>query len=340
MHEVWQTLLEETDRVGKTRLSAADVYSQQISESCKLVRGVKVQVAKKVFENLIEIQKDLTMSIQELTKLQKTYKDEEHIAHDARVKAADADDKVKKKSVGIFTSLSKLQQQSSKLNTRREACEAKSTAARNEYLLCLAAVNAQLNQYYSKDAPELIKSMDGEIYEKMQEYFTLFCQAELQSCGITQECFMRILADSTKVNRDFQLRGFLADNTIFVDLIQYQFQPQDNDNISKVSTEFQNSTPMEAETKKCAARYVQEDRAIKQASKKLQRLIDQSTSASKKSTDQTAEANVGGGGTVDPQVKIEEMKQIIRKSTIERTKMEARMDALKKAGINTDAFIL
>lgn len=43
------------------------------------------------------------------------------------------------------------------LNTRREACEMKSTAARNEYLLSLAAANAHVQQYYVNDTPELMK---------------------------------------------------------------------------------------------------------------------------------------------------------------------------------------
>jgi len=47
-----------------------------------------------VFENLVELQKELSLSVQELMKLQKTYKEEEHITHDARIKAADADDKL------------------------------------------------------------------------------------------------------------------------------------------------------------------------------------------------------------------------------------------------------
>jgi len=46
-----------------------------------------------VFENLVDLQKELSLSVQELMKLQKTYKEEEHITHDARIKAADADDK-------------------------------------------------------------------------------------------------------------------------------------------------------------------------------------------------------------------------------------------------------
>lgn len=48
MHEVWQIVLEETDRVGKVRLQAADTYLLQISEPCKPVRTAKSHIAKKV----------------------------------------------------------------------------------------------------------------------------------------------------------------------------------------------------------------------------------------------------------------------------------------------------
>jgi len=47
-----------------------------------------------VFENLVDIQKELSLSVQELMKLQKIYKEEEHVTHDACIKAADADDKL------------------------------------------------------------------------------------------------------------------------------------------------------------------------------------------------------------------------------------------------------
>jgi len=45
----------------------------------------------------------------------------------------------------------------------------------------------------------LFQTLDGDVYERMQEYFTLFCQSELHSCGVTQELFMKILSDATKV---------------------------------------------------------------------------------------------------------------------------------------------
>ena len=50
------------------------------------------------------------------------------------------------------------------LNARMDLHDLKSTIARNEYLLCLAAVNAHLNRYYTKDAPELIKVSLSRIY--------------------------------------------------------------------------------------------------------------------------------------------------------------------------------
>ena len=45
----------------------------------------------------------------------------------------------------------------SQLNTRRDACEVKSTACRNDYLIQLATVNAHQNRYYDTDLPLLIK---------------------------------------------------------------------------------------------------------------------------------------------------------------------------------------
>ena len=48
---------------------------------------------RQVFDHLNEIQKEVSLSVQDVTKMQKTYKDEEHVTHDARLKAAEADDK-------------------------------------------------------------------------------------------------------------------------------------------------------------------------------------------------------------------------------------------------------
>lgn len=45
---VWRTVLEETDRVGRARLGAAEVYQQQLADPLKGLRASKQQVGKKV----------------------------------------------------------------------------------------------------------------------------------------------------------------------------------------------------------------------------------------------------------------------------------------------------
>ena len=45
---VWKTVLDETDRVGRMRLQAADAYHHEIYEACKPLKTQKAQMAKKV----------------------------------------------------------------------------------------------------------------------------------------------------------------------------------------------------------------------------------------------------------------------------------------------------
>lgn len=41
-------MLDETEKIAKARLAAAEVYQQQVSETSKSLRLYKLQVAKKV----------------------------------------------------------------------------------------------------------------------------------------------------------------------------------------------------------------------------------------------------------------------------------------------------
>ena len=43
------------------------------------------------------------------------------------------------------------------LKSRRESCETKATASRNEFLLCMAAANAHHVRYFNKDLPSLME---------------------------------------------------------------------------------------------------------------------------------------------------------------------------------------
>lgn len=66
-------------------------------------------------EQLRQLQTEVSQVVTEMLKAQKVYSDEEHVACDARSKAAEAESKLNKKSTGLFTSLASLQKASSKV---------------------------------------------------------------------------------------------------------------------------------------------------------------------------------------------------------------------------------
>ncbi|XP_054722459.1 protein nervous wreck-like [Uloborus diversus] len=94
VYGVWKTMLDETEKIAKARLAAAEVYQQQVSESAKSLRLHKLAVAKKCFENLKKMHEEIQTCVTEIDKTKKLYFEEEHMAHEARDKAHDADEKL------------------------------------------------------------------------------------------------------------------------------------------------------------------------------------------------------------------------------------------------------
>ncbi|EEC09414.1 conserved hypothetical protein [Ixodes scapularis] len=193
---VWRMLLDETEKIAKARLAAAEVFSQQISENAKNVRANKLQVAKKCFESLRRIQEEVQQCVQEVDKTKKLYFEEEHMAHEAREKAQDAEEKLKKKKGRIFQSITSLQKNSQKFSSRREACDIQSTKARNDYIMALVAANAHQTRFYEMDLPDILQSLDCDVSEKVKEYIQLMSRTELLTVTACNTSFTRILEDA------------------------------------------------------------------------------------------------------------------------------------------------
>lgn len=75
--------------------------------------------------------------------------------------------RLKKKKGSFFQSITSLQKNSAKFSTKRELLEEKSTGARNDYLLCLAAANAHQNRYFVVDLQLCMTSMESGVYDKV-----------------------------------------------------------------------------------------------------------------------------------------------------------------------------
>ena len=42
--------------------------------------------------------------------------------------------------------------------------------------------------------------LDGDMYDKVREFFILLARTELECCGLTQECFTKIMSDAGLVS--------------------------------------------------------------------------------------------------------------------------------------------
>ena len=52
VYSVWRTVLDETEKLGKARLAAVEVFQQNISEDAKMTRQNKIHLGKKVRERV------------------------------------------------------------------------------------------------------------------------------------------------------------------------------------------------------------------------------------------------------------------------------------------------
>ena len=78
--------------------------------------------------------------------------------------------RLKKKKGSFFTSITSLQKNSAKFSSKREIMDARSTGARNDYLLSLAAANSHQTRYFVVDLQNTILVIGNFDLAKMQSY--------------------------------------------------------------------------------------------------------------------------------------------------------------------------
>lgn len=329
---VWRMLLDETEKIARARLAAAEVFSQQISENAKNVRANKLQVAKKCFESLRRIQEEVQQSVQEVDKTKKLYFEEEHMAHEAREKAQDAEEKLKKKKGRIFQSITSLQKNSQKFSSRREACDIQSTKARNDYIMALVAANAHQTRFYEMDLPDILQSLDCDVSEKVKEYIQLMSRTELLTVTACNTSFTRILEDASHITRQYTVECFLQENQVLGKPVMYEFDPCDNDQIQAICTEHHADICLSKDAKMWASAFMKDCRTLRDANKELNRILGQITKGEKTMESVTGEQE-------DIELKLEDIRNTIRKAETSKLKAEARLEALREGGVNVDEFL-
>lgn len=332
MWSVWQTVLEENEKLAKARLAAIEVFQQQIADESKVLRDHKIHISKRCVNHLANIQKEVQNTVQKVDITKKSYFDEEHSAHGVRDKARDIEEKLKKKKGSFFQSITSLQKNSARVTTRKEELEEKSTGARNDYLLSLAAANAHQNRYFAHDLQTTMTTMENYVFDRIAEYLTLMGRTELLTCHATQNSFSKIRDQAQQLTREYNVQCCYLFYPVLKQHIQYDFEPCDNDTVSKITAEHDSAAATLArEAKILASRVVRENNAIRDYCRKL------ALASSLRDAGQRVDPNDQNGP--DLETKMEEFREAIRKAETERARCEGCLECLRAGGVNVDEWM-
>ncbi|XP_058401637.1 F-BAR and double SH3 domains protein 2 [Diceros bicornis minor] len=324
MYPVWKSFLEGTLQVAQSRINICENYKNFISEPARTVRSLKEQQLKRCVDQLAKIQTELQETVKDLAKGKKKYFETEQMAQAVREKA----DIEAKSKLSLFQSRISLQKASVKLKARRSECNSKATHARNDYLLTLAAANAHQDRYYQTDLVNIMKALDGNVYDHLKDYLIAFSRTELETCQAVQNTFQFLLETSSKVVRDYNLQLFLQENAVFHKPQPFQFQPCDSDTSRQLESETGTTEEhsLNKEARKWATRVAREHKNIVHQQRVLDDLECHGVAVSEQSR-------------AEVEQKIDEARENIRKAEVIKLKAEARLDLLKQIGVSVDTWL-
>uniref|UniRef100_A0A8C6KXI0 FCH and double SH3 domains 2 n=1 Tax=Nothobranchius furzeri TaxID=105023 RepID=A0A8C6KXI0_NOTFU len=320
---VWRAYLEGTVQSAQFRLGACDNYKAQVADPVKTARLQKEQQLRKCVEQLTVIQAELQDSVKELTKSRKKYQEAEMMAQAVREKT----ELETKSKLSLFQSRSSLQRATIKLKAKRSECNSRSTHARNDYLLTLAAANAHLQRYYATDLMDCIKTLDGRIHEQVKDYLVSLCQTELETYQSVHNTFNQILSSSGGVS---QLQVFVQKNSMFQQASGFLYQPVDSDTVMQLQRESGTAEEhsLDKEARKWASRVAREYKSIVHTQRVRTIALEEY------GTRETSEQN-----SSDLETKMEVARQSLRRAETVKVKAEARLDLLRQAGVAVETWL-
>ncbi|XP_069496195.1 F-BAR and double SH3 domains protein 2 isoform X2 [Ambystoma mexicanum] len=324
MYAVWKSFLEGTMQVAQSRINVCENYKNLISEPARTVKLYKEQQLKKCMDNLAKIQNEFFDTVKDLAKAKKKYSETEQMANAVREKA----DIEAKSKLSLFQSRIGLQKANVKLKARRSECNSKATHARNDYLLTLAAANAHQDRYYQMDLVNIMKALDGHLYDHLKDYVMAFSRTELETCQTVQTTFQFLLETSSRVVRENNLQMFVQENSVFHKAQPFQFQPSDSDTSRQLESETGTTEEhsLNKEARKWATRVAREHKNIIHSQRALEELECHGTVVLEQNRPEL-------------ELKIDDVRESIRKAEIIRLKAEARLDLLRQIGVSVDTWV-
>lgn len=339
---IWRKILMDTENLAKSRVEVARILTSDVSDSIKTLKGERAVTVKKCTSLHERLHEELMTSANEMVKSQKNYSELQKQTNQAHEVANESQERVSKGATGIFSSKARLGRALTKAVERKEVAEKRSTAARNEYLLYISAINAHQQKYYALDLPDLIAVQDANIYENFKEYYRVITNAEKEICRQEIQNIEGLERDIQELQRAHAIQVFLKENPVFTRCTPYEMMPFFGDEITAISHENEAGLALNKEARKWCNRMVQKQKLIRKKTKELAKLkqaVSTDNSLNAEPVIEKTDKNEKGEKPKTHEEMIEAVTEEIRHLEVIRTKAEGRIEALKQAGIDTDEWL-
>jgi hypothetical protein len=233
----------------------------------------------------------------------------------------------------FYQSKSQLQKKFTQAESKLQLCEKRATVARNEYILSLAALNAHQERYYGTDLQQLMQTMDADMFEKLQEWFTLMSEMELEASRVSLGSYQNVHTQAGMISRDFEVKCFLRSNPQLVDFERFAFEQYRDDPVNQIIQDHEADVILNKEARKWATRITRENHVIRDKTKALKGLLTVASAYTTTPEFATPDAQL------DVEQQIDDNRNALRKAETQKAKAEARLVVLRDAGVDVDQWM-
>ncbi|XP_053328346.1 rho GTPase-activating protein 4 isoform X2 [Spea bombifrons] len=249
----WYMILNQTRQESRDHASLSDVYTSHLIPRLAHIGEDITRLAKKSKEVGVQQQEDLLKLVSELQGAMKTYQlyHNDCLNSEHKLKEAEKQEEKRTGRVSEQTASSPVadrgQRRSSLKKTERLVEKRlkkylensqKCSKARNEYLINLNTVNANINNYYINDVSDLIDCCDLGFHLSMGKTLRIYLQAEERVQASRQQGLQSIegavdnLDAQADKNKMMEMRS-----DVFCPPPRFEFQPHEGDEVSEVRSE-------------------------------------------------------------------------------------------------------
>ncbi len=206
---------------------------------------------------------------------------------------------------------------------------------RNEYLLSITTANSHHQRYYSTDLPYFMTILDGNFYDRLRDYYSIFTTTEIEIGTYARACFEKVQGEAELVTREYHLERFLQKCPVFTTPLQYHYEPIETDQISSMVIDQKEALYLDREARRWATQVAREAKKIDENELVLQEL--QTHMAQLKGSDTSSDS--GFGQEKDTEQKYETLRETLRKAETSKLKAVSKLNMLRNAGINVDQWL-